>query len=47
MLILDLDHFKTGSDRWGHLIEDIVLRRLASLFCETMRSSDLIVQIVG
>jgi len=40
-LMLDLDHFKSVNDTYGHAFGDLVLWEFSSRLKETMRSSDL------
>ncbi len=47
LVFVDLDHFKTVNDRFGHEVGDEVLRRTASLLRETFRPGDLIARLGG
>lgn len=41
MLILDVDHFKTINDRYGHDIGDSILQEMATLLSSICRASDV------
>jgi diguanylate cyclase (GGDEF)-like protein len=45
--VLDLDHFKSINDRFGHTTGDNVLVRVAGLLCDTLRTSDMVVRSGG
>jgi diguanylate cyclase (GGDEF)-like protein len=45
--VLDLDHFKSINDRFGHTTGDNVLIRVAGLLCDTLRASDIVVRSGG
>ena len=45
--ILDLDHFKSINDRFGHGQGDEVLRRVAHVAAETLRRSDMLARWGG
>ena len=47
MLMLDLDHFKSINDRFGHAIGDEVLRVFADVARSSMRGSDIIGRLGG
>ena len=47
MLMLDLDHFKSINDRFGHAIGDEVLRVFANAARSNMRGSDLVGRLSG
>ncbi|MCP4128710.1 MAG: GGDEF domain-containing protein [Gammaproteobacteria bacterium] len=46
-ILLDLDHFKSVNDQFGHLIGDQVLREVAKVAEETIRDSDIIFRYGG
>ena len=47
VLFLDLDHFKTVNDSLGHNIGDELLKNIASMIDEVIRSSDFVARIGG
>ncbi len=46
-LMIDIDHFKSINDNYGHLTGDQFLQLLSKRFLNTLRSSDLIVRWGG
>jgi diguanylate cyclase (GGDEF)-like protein/PAS domain S-box-containing protein len=47
ILLLDIDHFKTVNDEYGHESGDMVLKALASILGKTLREVDIISRIGG
>ena len=47
ILIVDIDHFKTVNDTYGHLTGDEVLRELAEIAATVCRTSDIIARYGG
>jgi diguanylate cyclase (GGDEF)-like protein len=47
LAIVDLDHFKSINDRFGHEIGDHVLVRVAALLCDVLRESDIVIRSGG
>ena len=47
LLFLDIDHFKTVNDRYGHDIGDDVLRMAAATLAHTVRASDPVARYGG
>jgi diguanylate cyclase (GGDEF)-like protein len=45
--VIDLDHFKQVNDRFGHLIGDTVLRRVAGLLAGFFRGEDIVARWGG
>lgn len=47
VLILDLDHFKSVNDRYGHAAGDMALQKVAALMTESVRPSDFVFRYGG
>jgi len=47
VLLIDLDHFKSINDRFGHAIGDRVLERFAEIARQTLRATDLLGRLGG
>ena len=47
LIILDLDHFKSVNDRYGHKSGDYVLQKVAELMNRCVRSTDMLARLGG
>jgi diguanylate cyclase len=47
LLVLDIDHFKTVNDDYGHMAGDEVLRQLASVVARNIRQEDVFARVGG
>jgi diguanylate cyclase (GGDEF)-like protein len=47
LLLIDLDHFKTINDKFGHPVGDEVIRRVSRLLLVNTRSSDVVARYGG
>jgi diguanylate cyclase (GGDEF)-like protein len=47
LAVVDLDHFKSINDRYGHHVGDRVLVRIAALLLEHLRAEDLVARTGG
>jgi diguanylate cyclase (GGDEF)-like protein len=47
IIMLDIDHFKTVNDTYGHSTGDAVLREVAHCIGETVRTSDIVFRYGG
>ena len=45
--VLDIDHFKKVNDRFGHPVGDAVLKALANILRDTLRSGDMMARLGG
>jgi len=46
-MMIDLDHFKTVNDRFGHPVGDMVLKKTTSTIAHNLRTGDIAVRIGG
>ncbi|MDX5376981.1 MAG: GGDEF domain-containing protein, partial [Halomonas sp.] len=47
LLLFDIDRFKSVNDQHGHETGDVILKRLATLVSQTLRSTDLLARWGG
>ena len=47
LLMLDLDHFKSANDTYGHMFGDQVLKRVAEMLLRGTRSGDIVARVGG
>jgi diguanylate cyclase (GGDEF)-like protein/PAS domain S-box-containing protein len=47
VMFLDVDHFKTINDRFGHAVGDLVLKEFATRLGETVRATDTAARLAG
>lgn len=47
ILLLDIDHFKSVNDRFGHACGDFVIQSVAQCISETIRGSDMVFRFGG
>ncbi|MEK6542975.1 MAG: GGDEF domain-containing protein [Elusimicrobiota bacterium] len=47
LLILDIDHFKSLNDKWGHQFGDQVLRRVAGVIAASVYETDFVARYGG
>ena len=47
LILMDLDHFKSINDNYGHIVGDIVLSKLGSLLKQNFRENDIVGRLGG
>ncbi len=46
-LMIDIDHFKSFNDKFGHLVGDVVLREISEIIKQNLRQIDLVGRLGG
>lgn len=46
-LMVDIDHFKSVNDRFGHPVGDLALRHVAKILCQSARAQDVVYRFGG
>lgn len=47
LLIIDIDHFKSVNDRFGHMVGNKMLKAVSDVFTKMFRQSDVIARFGG
>lgn len=47
LLVMDVDHFKSVNDTYGHQVGDSVLRRVGAVLAEAVRDADIAARVGG
>lgn len=47
LVLLDIDHFKTFNDEYGHDVGDLVLKSVAHVISDALRSTDTVSRVGG
>ena len=47
LVLIDIDHFKSVNDRFGHLTGDLVIRAVGSVMTDRLRAADLVARYGG
>jgi len=47
ILLIDIDHFKSVNDRYGHDVGDLVIQKAAQIFLSSVRTSDILGRFGG
>jgi diguanylate cyclase (GGDEF)-like protein len=47
LLMIDIDHFKTINDNYGHKTGDLVLQKLSAMLIDSLRQVDIVGRIGG
>jgi diguanylate cyclase (GGDEF)-like protein len=47
LIMIDIDHFKSFNDQWGHQVGDLVLKHVADQIKQACRKSDIVARYGG
>lgn len=47
LMMLDIDHFKSLNDKWGHLFGDAVLKRVSAVIAQSVYETDFVARYGG